>query len=59
MTGQKSVEFPQGPFTIRREDHQGLLNLYIWQLQKGQARMEAVVSAADSGYPPAATCKMA
>ena len=58
MTGPKSVEFPQGPFTMRREDHQGLLNLYIWQLRKGQAHMEAVVSAADSGYPPAATCRM-
>jgi len=58
MTGQKSVEFPQGPLTMRREDHQGLLNLYIWQLRKGQAHMEAVVSAADSGYPPAATCRM-
>lgn len=58
MTGPKSVEFPQGPLTIRREDHQGLLNLYIWQLRKGQAHMEAVVAAADSGYPPAATCRM-
>ena len=58
MKGEKSVEFPQGPFTMRREDHQGLLNLYIWQLRKGQAHVEAVVSAADSGYPPAATCTM-
>jgi len=58
MTAQKSAEFPQGPFTIRKEDHQGLLNLYIWQLKNGQAHMQAVVSAADSGYPPAETCKM-
>jgi branched-chain amino acid transport system substrate-binding protein len=58
MKGEKSVEFPQGPFTMRREDHQGLLNLYIWQLRKGQAHVQAVVSAADSGYPPATTCKM-
>lgn len=58
MSGQKSVEFPQGPFAMRREDHQGLLGLYIWQLRGGQAHMEAVVSAADSGYPPATTCKM-
>ena len=59
MTGQKSVEFPQGPFTMRREDHQGLLNLYIWQLRNGQAHLESVVSSAESGYPPATTCKMA
>jgi branched-chain amino acid transport system substrate-binding protein len=58
MTGQKSVEFPQGPFTMRKEDHQGLLNLYIWQLRSGQAHMQSVVSAADSGYPPSAACKM-
>ncbi len=54
-TGQKSVEFPQGPFAMRREDHQGLLNLYIWQLRGGRAHMERVVSAAESGYPPACT----
>lgn len=58
MTGQKSAEFPQGPFTMRKEDHQGLLNLYIWQLRNGQAHMQAVVSASASGYPPAASCKM-
>lgn len=58
MTGQKSVEFPQGPFTMRKEDHQGLLNLYIWQLKNGQAQMQTVVSASDSGYPPAESCKM-
>jgi branched-chain amino acid transport system substrate-binding protein len=58
MTGQKSLEFPQGPFTIRKEDHQGLLNLYIWQLRNGQAHMQSVVTAADSGYPPSGTCKM-
>ena len=58
MTGQKSVEFPQGPFTMRKEDHQGLLNLYIWQLRNGQAHMLSVVSASDSGYPPAGSCKM-
>lgn len=59
MSGEKSVEFPQGPFAMRREDHQGLLNLYIWQLRQGQAHLEAVVPAADSGYPPAASCRMA
>ena len=58
MSAAKSVEFPQGPFTMRKEDHQGLLNLYIWQLRNGQAHMQAVVSARDSGYPPATTCKM-
>lgn len=56
ITGQKSAEFPQGAFTMRREDHQGLLNLYIWQLRGGQAQMQQVVSAAESGYPSA--CKM-
>jgi branched-chain amino acid transport system substrate-binding protein len=58
MSGQKSVEFPQGPFTMRKEDHQGLLNLYIWQLRNGQAHMEATVSPTDAGYAPAMTCKM-
>lgn len=58
MTGQKSLEFPQGPFTMRKEDHQGLLNLYIWQLRNGQAHMQQVISAGDSSYPPATTCKM-
>jgi branched-chain amino acid transport system substrate-binding protein len=58
MSGQKSGEFPQGPFTIRREDHQGLLNLYIWQLRQGQAHMEAVISPTESGYPPAASCRL-
>lgn len=58
MTGQKSAEFPQGTFTMRKEDHQGLLNLYIWQLRGGQAHMQTVVSAADSGYPPSPACKM-
>jgi branched-chain amino acid transport system substrate-binding protein len=58
MTGQKSPEFPQGPFTMRKEDHQGLLNLYIWQLRNGQAHMQSVVSPADSGYPPSGACKM-
>lgn len=58
MTSQKSVEFPQGPFTMRKEDHQGLLNLYIWQLRNGQAHMQSVVSASESGYPPAASCRM-
>lgn len=58
MTGPKSLEFPQGPFTMRKEDHQGLLNLYIWQLRNGQAHMQSVVSAADSGYPPSGACKM-
>jgi len=59
MTGGKSLEFPQGPFTMRKEDHQGLLNLYIWQLRNGQAHMLSVVPAAESGYPPASSCKMA
>jgi ABC-type branched-subunit amino acid transport system substrate-binding protein len=58
MTGEKSVEFPQGPFTMRKEDHQGLLNLYIWQLRNGQAQMQAVVPSRESGYPPAPACKM-
>jgi branched-chain amino acid transport system substrate-binding protein len=59
MTGAKSLEFPQGPFTMRKEDHQGLLNLYIWQLRNGQAHMQAVVPASASGYPPASSCTMA
>lgn len=58
MTGEKSVEFPQGPFTMRKDDHQGLLNLYIWQLKNGQAQMQAIVASSESGYPPATTCKM-
>ncbi|HXH84585.1 MAG TPA: ABC transporter substrate-binding protein [Candidatus Tectomicrobia bacterium] len=58
MAGQKSLEFPQGPFTMRKEDHQGLLNLYIWQLRNAQAHMLSVVTAAESGYPPSAACKM-
>jgi branched-chain amino acid transport system substrate-binding protein len=58
MMGQKSVEFPQGNFTMRKEDHQGLLPLYIWQLKNGQAQMQTVVSAGDSSYPPVETCKM-
>ena len=58
MTGQKSVEFPQGNFTMRKEDHQGQLPLYIWQLKNGQAQMQTVVSAGDSSYPPVETCKM-
>ena len=57
MTGQKSVEFPQGGFTMRKEDHQGLLPLYIWQLKNGQARMQTVVSAGDTSKPPAHTSK--
>jgi branched-chain amino acid transport system substrate-binding protein len=57
-SGQKSVEFPQGPFTMRKEDHQGLLNLYIWQLRNGQAHMEATVTPAEAGYPPASSCRM-
>jgi branched-chain amino acid transport system substrate-binding protein len=58
MSGQKSVEFPQGPFTIRKEDHQGLINLHIWQLRNGTAHMQATVTPAEAGYPAAATCRM-
>ncbi|MGQ0570279.1 MAG: ABC transporter substrate-binding protein, partial [Armatimonadota bacterium] len=58
MRGQKSVEFPQGPFVMRKDDHQGLLNLYIWQLKNGQADVKAVVSSGGSYYAPADTCRL-
>ena len=59
MKGNKSGEYPQGPFTIRKEDHQGLLNLYIWQLRSGKAEVLKVVSPEESYYPPAPSCRMA
>jgi len=58
MRGTKSVEFPQGPFVLRPDDHQGLLNLYIWQLRGGQANMLATVSSGAMYYPPASTCRL-
>lgn len=58
MRGTKSLQFPQGPFVIRPDDHQGLLNLYIWRLQGGQANMLATVSSGETYYPPASTCRL-
>jgi branched-chain amino acid transport system substrate-binding protein len=58
MRGTKSVEFPQGPFVMRPDDHQGLLNLYIWQLRGGQANMLATVSPGATYYAPADTCRL-
>jgi branched-chain amino acid transport system substrate-binding protein len=58
MKKDKSVEFPQGPFVMRPDDHQGLLNLYIWQLKNGQANMKGTVSPGAMYYPASTTCRM-
>jgi len=56
--GEKGPNFPQGPYYIRPEDHQGLLNLYILQIKDGKEHMKKVVPFKDSWFPPSAKCKM-
>jgi len=56
--GGKGPNFPQGPYYIRPEDHQGLLDLYIHQIKGGAEHMIKVVTAQEAWYPPASTCKL-
>jgi branched-chain amino acid transport system substrate-binding protein len=52
MAFKESVEFPQGDMYIRAEDHLSITNLYIEQIQKGELKVVARISAKDAAYTP-------
>ena len=58
QSGPKGPNFPQGPYYIRPEDHQGLLDLYIIKIEKGTEKLVKVVTAKESYFPPSPECKM-
>ncbi|HYB21294.1 MAG TPA: ABC transporter substrate-binding protein [Thermodesulfobacteriota bacterium] len=52
MAFKESVEFPQGDVYIRPEDHLAMTGLYVEQIQKGELKVVARISAKDAYYPP-------
>lgn len=58
IAGGKSANFPQGPYYIRPEDHQGFLDLYIVQIKDRKESMIKVVTEREVWFPPSSKCKM-
>ena len=56
--GEKGPNFPQGPYYIRPEDHQGFFDLYIFQIKDGKEIMKKVVPMKETMFPPSSKCKM-
>jgi len=52
MCFKESIEFPQGGMCIRAQDHLTITGLYIEQIQKGELKVVARISAKDATYPP-------
>lgn len=53
MSFKESLEFPQGDKYIRAEDHATITGLYVEQIQKGEIKVVARISAKDATPPPA------
>ena len=48
-------DFPQGPKTLRKADHQAFLNEFIYEIQDGQYKLHETVPKDKTFVPPA--CK--
>lgn len=51
MCFKESIEFPQGDMCIRAQDHLTITGLYIEQIQRGELKVVARISAKDATYP--------
>ncbi len=51
MKVEAGDDFPQGPKTLRSQDHQVFTDQYVYKIQDNQYQLKGIVPAKEMDYP--------